>query len=170
MPVPAVLLRAQFALARARGLTDILAAEAKLYGVPVWVADGIASRETGYRNILGDWVSGSGYHGVGLVQVDIQHPIAREARDSGSWKVAPRPLVTYGMHLLADYHQQVRKALPLLTEEAGWKVASSAYNCGVGPAVEGSVKHASSDFHTTGRSYGRDVMERAATFRKIRGL
>lgn len=170
MPVPAVLLRAQFALARARGLTDLIAAEAKAAGVPVWIADGIASRETNYVNRLGDYVAGSGYHGVGLVQVDIQHDFARALRDNGGWKTNPRLLVAYGMKLLSDYYCQVRRALPLLTEEAGWRVAASAYNCGVGPAIEGSVKHASSDYHTTGKNYGRDTMERAAIFRKIRGL
>ena len=125
----------------------------------------IASRETNCINELGDFQHGE-FHGVGIIQIDIQHPIAREARDSGSWKTNPEPLLEFGAQLLANNIAQARKALPHFNDQQLLKVAASGYNCGIARAITGA-KHGDSDKATTLKNYGRDVIARMAIFEEL---
>ena len=125
----------------------------------------IASRETNCINELGD-PQGGEFHGVGIIQIDIQHPIARAARDSGSWKTNPDPLIDFGAGLLETNIATARQKFPNFTHEQQLKIAASGYNCGMARAVSGAL-HGDSDKHTTGHDYGRDVMTRMAIFEEL---
>ena len=126
---------------------------------------GIASRETNCVNELGDVQDGKA-HGVGIIQIDIQHPIARQARDNGTWKTNPDPLIEFGAQILAQNIQKARKELPTFTAQEQLKVAASGYNCGIDRAISGA-QDGDSDEHTTGHNYGRDVIARMAIFDEL---
>ena len=105
-------------------------------------------------------------HGVGIVQIDIQHKVARDARDSVGWKTDPEPLIAFGGKLLADNIARARAAFGNLGETQSLKIAASGYNCGLGSAINGA-RHGDSDKFTTHGDYGRDVMTRMAMFDEL---
>jgi hypothetical protein len=125
----------------------------------------IASRETNCTNILGDVQHGQA-HGVGIVQIDIQHPIALQARNSGSWKTNPGPLIDFGAQLLQNNIAKVQQKFPDLDAQEQLKIAASGYNCGVERAIT-SAQQGDSDLRTTGKDYGADVMARMAIFEEL---
>ena len=125
----------------------------------------IASRETNCINELGD-PRGGEMHGVGIIQIDIQHSIARKARDTGSWKTNPDPLIDFGAQILQDNIKKSKQEFPNLNEHQQLKIAASGYNCGMVNAISGA-RHGDSDLHTTGKDYGRDVMTRMAIFEEL---
>src|SRR5262252_2421269 len=69
--------------------------------LPATLLFAIASRETNCTNELGDYRDGAA-HGVGIIQIDIQHDIALRARDDGTWKTNPDPLIDFGAEMLAQ--------------------------------------------------------------------
>jgi hypothetical protein len=149
----------------ASGLMSDLRSAASTYGVSLALVVAIASRETNCQNILGD-MRGGEFHGVGLMQIDIQHDIARQARDSGSYKTAPAPLICFGVAMLADNQTKAARYLPDVGK-AGWqKIAASGYNCGITSAIA-NAKAGDSDKGTTGHDYGADVMRRKAILEPI---
>ncbi len=89
------------------------------------------------------------FHGVGIVQIDIQHPIAREARDSGSWKTNPDPLIGFGAQILASNIRTAKNDFPVFDQQQVLKIAASGYNAGIGNAISGA-KQGDSDKLTTG--------------------
>jgi len=126
----------------------------------------IASRETNCQNILGDVQKGEA-HGVGIIQIDIQHPIALHARDSGTWKTNPGPLIDFGTTLLAANVIQVKHVLPQLTAPNDiLRIAAAGYNCGVGRAIQGAGQ-GDPDKFTTGKDYGQDVIARMNIFEDL---
>ena len=125
----------------------------------------IASRETNCINELGDFQHGE-FHGVGIIQIDIQHPLARQARDSGSWKTDPDPLIAFGAKMLRDNIDKAKSAFPDFTDEQCEKIAASGYNSGIERAIA-AAHHGDSDKPTTGHNYGRDVMTRKAIFEEL---
>jgi hypothetical protein len=125
----------------------------------------IASRETNCVNELGD-VQGDGAHGVGIVQIDIQHPIALQARDDGGWRTNPDPLIAFGALLLASNIHQAMNVFPGLSPDRYLKIAASGYNCGMGNAISGQ-RNGDSDQRTTHGNYGADVMARMAIFQQL---
>jgi hypothetical protein len=70
---------------RASGFDLLLTEFGAANNLPTAFVFAIASRETNCKNILGD-KRPDGFHGVGIIQIDIQHPIALAARDSGAWQ------------------------------------------------------------------------------------
>lgn len=150
---------------RKTGFGEKLDKAAVKHGFPKPFFFAIASRETNCRNILGDLRNGE-FHGVGIVQIDIQHSIARKARDSGSWKTNPDLLIDFGAQLLENNLARARKEFPLLTPGEQLKIAASAYNCGIARAISGQ-RQGDSDRQTTGKDYGRDVMARMTIFEKL---
>ncbi len=114
----------------------------------------IASRETNCVNELGDFQGGEA-HGVGIVQIDIQHDIARQARDSGSWRTNPDPLIAFGAQLLADNVAAVNNRFPALSSDQQLKIAAAGDGTG------------DCDIHTTQHNYGADVMARKALFDEL---
>lgn len=126
----------------------------------------IASRETNCQNILGD-KQADGFHGVGVIQIDIQHPIALAARDSGSWQTSPGPLIKFGCTLLAADIIQVKHVLPQLSATNDiLRVAASGYNCGIERAIR-AAGQGNADKFTTGGDYGQDVVARMTMFQDI---
>jgi hypothetical protein len=125
----------------------------------------IASRETNCINEMGDRQNGE-FHGVGIIQIDIQHPIARQARDDESWRTNPDPLIAFGAQMLAQNIHAARATFPDFSDNEQLKVAASGYNCGISRAISGA-RNGDSDQHTTGRDYGRDVMGRMAIFEEL---
>lgn len=135
-----------------------LGQQATAHGFPIPFFFAIASRETNCKNILGDHD-----HGVGIIQIDIQHAIARQARDNGTWKTNPDPLIAFGAQMLADNIKRAQHTFPHFTSQQHLKIAASGYNCGMGNAINGA-QNGDSDIHTAGHNYGRDVMARMAIF------
>jgi hypothetical protein len=158
-------LAAQLADLKRTGLDKKLAAAAKAAGIEYPFLLAVASRESGCRNQLGDYRGGLA-HGIGILQIDVQHPIALHARDTGSWWPNPDPLIAFGAALLASNLKSVRALRPSFTDAQAHKISASAYNCGLGNALAGSAK-GDSDKFTTGGSYGRDVMDRMAIFQDL---
>ena len=135
-------------------------------GLPTAFMFAIASRETNCSNILGDFQNGEA-HGVGIIQIDIQHPIALQARDSGTWQTNPGPLVNFGCTLLAADIIQVKHVLPNLTDPNDiLHVAAAGYNCGIGRAIQ-AAGQGNPDKFTTGGDYGKDVMASMLIFQDI---
>ena len=149
---------------RDTGFADKLAHHANAHGFPVAYFYAIASRETNCVNELGDFQGGEN-HGVGIVQIDIQHDIARQARDSGSWKTNPDPLIEFGAQILASNIGQARHHFPAFDQHQVLKIAASGYNGGMGRAIP-DAEQGDSDRRTTGHDYGADVMARMAIFEK----
>ena len=150
---------------RHTGFAPKLEAQATAKNFPASFFFAIASRETNCINELGDHQH-DGFHGVGIVQIDIQHPLARQARDSGSWKTNPDPLIEFGAQILKDNIAAAKAAFQNLGEDQVLKIAASGYNCGVKRAIE-AARNGDSDKPTTGHNYGRDVMTRKAIFDEL---
>ena len=150
---------------RQTGFADKLEQHATAHGFPTPFFFAIASRETNCLNILGDPQHGE-FHGVGIIQIDIQHPIAREPRDSGSFKANPDPLIEFGAQLLEDNINQAKQNFPDFDDEEQLKVAASGYNCGMPRAIKSALE-GDSDKRTTQHNYGRDVMTRMAVFEEL---
>lgn len=147
------------------GLLGRLKIAADANGLPLAFVVAIASRETNCNNILGDWQGGE-HHGVGIMQIDVQHDIARKMRDDGSWKWNPQPLIDFGCALLAQNLLTVQSHLPALPLAVQQQIAAAGYNCGVQRAI-GAAMAGDPDSKTTGKDYGRDTMARMAVFEQL---
>ena len=166
MPTPGkMILLSQLHSLEHTGFRAKLETAAAAHGLPAAYVFAVASRETNCHNILGDFQGGQ-FHGVGIMQIDIQHQIARDARDNGSWKTHPEPLLAFGAKLLHDNIAQAAHRFPNFTPTQHLKIAASGYNAGMGGAISGAV-HGDSDLHTTGHDYGRDVMARMGIFEEL---
>ena len=144
-----------------------LKAQAEANGFPASYFFAIASRETNCVNMLGDLQNGE-MHGVGIVQIDIQHQIAKQARDDGSWKTNPDPLIAFGAALIKNNLAAARQAFPQLSLDDQMKIAASGYNCGVQSAIA-AQHNGDCDSRTTHKDYGKDVMARKALFDQLLG-
>lgn len=162
MPPSSKEIQTQLSRLHQAGFYDMLTRNATANGLLPTFFFAIASRETNCRNILGDYKDKQA-HGVGMVQIDVQHSIAQQARDNGSWLTNPEPLIAFGAQLLAANIQQARQTFPHLTADQHLKIAASGYNCGMARAISGQ-QAGDSDQHTTGRDYGADVLARKALF------
>lgn len=167
MNVSVAEIKRQLARLRTSGFDRLLATSAAAHAFPAAYYYGIASRETNCRHILGDRRA-DGYHGVGIVQIDIQHDIARRMRDDGTWKTHPEQLIVFGAELLYHNIAAARHAFPTFTNRQHLKIAASGYNCGIARAIDGS-HHGDSDHKTTGGDYGADVMGRTLAFSELTG-
>jgi hypothetical protein len=147
------------------GFDAKLKAQADAKGLTPSLLYAIASRETNCVNEQGDFQNGEA-HGVGIIQIDIQHDIARLARDSGSWRTDPDPLISFGAGLLATNIAAVAVAFADLDHDGQLKIAASGYNCGIQNAIA-SARSGDRDARTTGRNYGQDVMARKAIFDEL---
>lgn len=152
---------------RHNGLLDLLKAAAEASGLPLSYVVAIASRETNCTNELGD-LQGGQFHGVGILQGDIQHPEVKRWRDDGSWKSDPHIVINWCVALLAAGVKEVRAAWAgdIIGGDEVLKCAASGYNCGVERALAGDDA-GDSDLHTTGKDYGQDVMARKKVFDQL---
>ena len=148
------------------GFDLLLAQSGAAHGLPTAFMFAIASRETNCTNMLGDIQNGQA-HGVGIIQIDIQHPIALQARDSGTWQTNPGPLIDFGTTLLAADIIQVKHVLPNLTNlNDVLRIAAAGYNCGIGRAIQ-AAGQGNPDRSTTGGDYGQDVIARMLIFQDL---
>jgi hypothetical protein len=167
MPTPAKSqLLTQLHGLRNTGFADKLEQHATAHNLPTAFFFAIASRETNCQNILGDKIKGV-FHGVGIIQIDVQHQIARTARDTGSWKTNPDPLIEFGAQMLADNIKLARQKFSGLTAEQHLKIAAGGYNAGMGNAIKGQREFGDSDRRTAHGDYGGDVLNRMALFAEL---
>jgi hypothetical protein len=152
------------------GLLIYLRAAAEAHGLPVGYVVAVASRETNCVNELGDYQGGQ-YHGVGIMQRDIQHPEAKQARDDGSWKTPAgiKLLVDADVEELAQNCGTVRGYFDDVTEDDVLRIAADGYNDGISRALRDANDGGDPDRHTTGHDYGEDVMARKAVFDVLLG-
>lgn len=162
----------QYARAVSKSWLPVFQAEARTYGLTTALALAIASRETGNRNIRGDFRGGQ-YHGFGLMQIDRgTDPAWCEAWTAEN----AEPGITRGCQIWAQKLAQARAAqrkqasvkgrvfvLPELAEDELRRLATAAYNCGLWSAYHYSKKQ-SPDSSTTGKDYSRNVYDRAMVF------
>jgi hypothetical protein len=145
---------------KATGFDIKLDRAAKANGLQTAFFFAMASRATSCRNTLFN-VKKGGPHGVGIVQVDIRHPIAKMACDTGTWKTDPDPLIEFAARLLSADILQVQHNLPILHGNEVLKVVASGYNCGIARALRAAgSSRGDSDVFTTGKDYGKDVIAR----------
>lgn len=141
MNISPLILKGQYLSAHARWA--FIADVERRYGLPAFLLFAVGSRETNLRNVIGD-----GGHGFGVFQ-----------RDNRSWHVGPS--------YLNDVRKQAEDAATLLKANYAalkdWKAACSAYNCGLGGTRKSLAAGHDSDYRTTGKDYGRDVMARRAS-------
>jgi hypothetical protein len=146
--------------------------------VDVALAQAVASRETGMRNIAGD-----GGHGRGIVQIDDRFhgdwlgsvrgcrsgssiPVFRSARPAGRVPTISAGLA-YGVAMLeANVAECKRRGVH---EGHRMSVAISGYNAGITGAINAYMAHgrtpAAADRATTGGDYAADVIARARVLR-----
>lgn len=162
----------QYARAVSKEWLAVFQAEARTYGLTTALALAIASRETGVRNIRGDFRSGK-YHGFGLMQIDRGTDLAW----CEAWTAEnATPGIKRGCQIWASKLAQARASqrkqasvkgrafvLPELAEDELRRLATAAYNCGLWSAYHYS-KRQNPDSSTTGKDYSRSVYDRAIVF------
>ena len=150
---------AQLQHLRATGFDQKLAAAAAAHGLAPALVFAIASRETGCRNLLGDIHRGEA-RGVGILQIDVQFPIARRARNDGTWATNPDPLIAFGVAMLAGNLAAAERDFPLLPRPEQLRIAADGYHEGMGRAARLRSAGPDPDSETAGGNYGRDVVAR----------
>lgn len=162
----------QYARAISKEWLPVFQAEARTYGLTTALALAIASRETGVRNIRGDFRGGQ-YHGFGLMQIDRGTDLAW----CEGWTAEnATPGIKRGCQIWASKLAQARASqrkqasvkgrafvLPELAEDELRRLATAAYNCGLWSAYHYSKKQ-NPDSSTTGKDYSRNVYDRAIVF------
>lgn len=161
MPTPEEL-RVELARANTSGLVTLCHLAERRHGLPRALMLAVASRETGCRDIVGDFG-----HGRGVFQIDdrFHHDWLDRHDAAGPGAVPPLAAAAeLAAALLAGGLDVARKQA--LTDEAAVKFAAAAYNAGVGGALDG-LRRGNPDLATTGRNYGADVVQRMRTFRAL---
>ncbi len=133
------------------------------YSIPASVIAGIGSRESHWGLALTPPTpagTGDGGHGRGLMQIDDRWHIP--FIQSGKWADAGENII-YGCAVLKtsiDY--MIKKGMPK-GFNAIW-AGIAGYNCGPKRAYDGVSQGYGPDYYTTGRDYGKNVLERAGWF------
>lgn len=165
----------QYETAKNSNWLDFFEEAHEKYNLPVELLLAIASRESGMRNIVGD--HGRGF---GLMQIDSgAFPLWCK---TDAWQ-NPRNGIFKGALVLSDniktvhrlqgkrcwktWGGKVRYTAPKgLSTEQVMRVAIAGYNTGVGNSLWGQLL-GTPDRTTTGGDYSRDVLQRAADFRRL---
>ncbi|MCW2963495.1 MAG: hypothetical protein JWO17_747 [Actinomycetia bacterium] len=161
MPTPEEL-RVELARATTLGLVTLCRSAEKRHGLPRALMLAIASRETGCRDIVGDFG-----HGRGVFQIDDRFHHEWLAAHAAAAPGALPPLkaaAELAATLLAGGLDVARTRA--LKDEAAVKFAACAYNAGTGGALDG-LRRGDPDLATTGRDYGSDVVRRMRAFRAL---
>lgn len=174
----AQLQRQRYALPRTwRAAIRAVAAMPSTPHVDYYLLLAVMSRETGMRNIVGD-----GGHGRGGWQLDDRYqgtflastPGCKQGTSTPRYRSAASvglvPTVTAGarrcaMILEANIVETGRAGVPFGHR---LQVAVSAWNAGMGGAMEGWRNLHNSDALTTGHDYAADVLARASALRAAR--
>lgn len=165
------LIQKQYDRADAKGYIEMIKRVSKERGVDPALGLGIASRETGIRNIIGDRG-----RGAGLMQVDIGTDAAFKA--SGAWKDAEASF-RRGLDIFEEKLRSLQTmagktmsvgghkfTVPKLEGDQLTQTALAMFNSGWWAPYHVS-KGRSPDFGTTGGDYSADVLQRADVFRSL---
>lgn len=171
----------------ARELAPFFAKAALARNVPARLLVGIASRESDFGRALrrdgtGDYsvrtsksspasmpYAGPDGHakdglgwGRGIMQIDYAfHDFARGSK----WR-DPEANIDYGAKVLRDaYNHKLTIAGAGGNDALRWRIATAAYNAGVGGATKGLKERQNPDSRTTGGDYSADVGRRANDLR-----
>lgn len=145
---------ADLARALAAGWLPVFGTAEAAEGLPAGILTAVASRETGMKDIVGD-----AGHGRGVFQIDDRSHRAwlasHGAADGGTPDVSAAATYAAGL---------VRSALDAaqaqgVPDSDRLKIALSAYNAGFTAALR-AYRNGDSDAVTTGKDYGRDVLQR----------
>jgi soluble lytic murein transglycosylase-like protein len=151
-------LRKQFDAAAEKGWLQYFECAAQQYAFDVALLLAIASRETNVRNIRGDWRDGA-YHGYGLMQVDIQ----TDPEFCLAWTPEDvKGSVLRGAAILDSKRKYLaQKGITDL------RAIAAAYNTGEGNVTRSVVAGLDPDRTTTGKDYGKDVVDRMKAFSRL---
>ena len=124
----------------------------------------IGSRESAWGLLLapkGPSGTGDGGYGRGIMQIDAEfHP---EFISTGKWR-DPRENLTYGIEkVLRPYYDYLDRNTNLQGMEL-LRAALASYNAGPGNVMAAYNAGLDVDYYTTGRDYGKDVLDRAGWF------
>jgi hypothetical protein len=148
------------------GCFDPMQASAKKHGLPLEFVCAIASRETNCANELGDFHDGV-YYAVGVMQIDIQHGIAREAMVDQSWKDYPDALIEFGCALLSGNRAAIQARFPDLLQIQALKLTAASYSVRMSASdiehLEGGLDNIRASYRCV--AYAADVMGRMPTFK-----
>ncbi|HEY4347498.1 MAG TPA: peptidoglycan-binding protein [Gaiellaceae bacterium] len=158
-------LAAEVETARANGWIPLMRRAEKRHKLPQGLLLAIASRETDMRDIVGDVG-----HGRGLFQIDDRfHTEWLAEHGAGSPGTVP-PIVA-----AADLAGSMLASNMTFGSGEGvgagevLRFGCSAYNAGAGNAIKG-FREGDCDRRTTGKDYGRDVLERLAAVQGLTGI
>jgi peptidoglycan hydrolase-like protein with peptidoglycan-binding domain len=153
-------LKRQIGIASTRGWAPIMNQAERRHKLPVGLLIAIASRETDMNDIVGD-----NGHGRGLFQIDDRaHTdwLSQHGAGGKGKKPSVADAAEFAAALLASNRSFGQKNG--IGRKDLLKFACSAYNAGAGGALAGQ-QGGDSDARTTGRDYGRDVLERLAVIK-----
>lgn len=157
-------LKSHFNEIRFRGYEAIIGDAAQEFEIQPSIIAGVGSRESFWGLILsppGPAGVGDSGHGRGLMQIDDgAHEFAR----TGPWR-DPRKNVFFGCQLLAGNRESLRREG--LSGRFLLKATLASYNAGLGGVQRALRDGDDPDSRTTGRDYGKDVMDRAGWFQKF---
>lgn len=128
------------------------------------VVAAIGSRESAWGLLLspkGPNGTGDQGHGRGLMQIDDR--FHQQFIRSGKWS-DPRENITYAINqVLAPNYNQLAQTTNLQGVEL-LRATLASYNAGLGNVTDAIKQGLDPDYYTTGRDYGRDVLNRAGWF------
>ncbi len=157
-------LKRQISRASTRGWAPIMNQAERRHKLPVGLLIAIASRETDMNDIVGD-----NGHGRGIFQIDDRaHTdwLSQHGAGGKGTKPSVADAAEFAAALLASNRSFGQKNG--IGRKDLLKFACSAYNAGAGGALAGH-QGGDSDARTTGRDYGRDVLERLAVIKDGNG-
>ena len=160
MKINAGELKRQIGIAGTRGWAPIMNQAERRHKLPAGLLIAIASRETDMNDIVGD-----NGHGRGLFQIDDRAHTDWLSQHGARGKGTKPPVADaaeFAAALLASNRSFGQKNG--IGRKDLLKFACSAYNAGAGGALAGK-QGGDSDARTTGRDYGRDVLERLAAIK-----
>jgi peptidoglycan hydrolase-like protein with peptidoglycan-binding domain len=160
MKINANELRRQIGRAGSRGWAPIMNQAERRHKLPAGLLIAIASRETDMNDIVGD-----NGHGRGLFQIDDRaHTdwLSQHGAKGAGTKPSVADAAEFAAALLASNRSFGQRNG--IARKDLLKFACSAYNAGAGGALAGH-QAGDSDARTTGRDYGRDVLERLAAIK-----
>lgn len=124
----------------------------------------IGSRESAWGLLLspkGPGGTGDGGHGRGLMQIDDR--FHTEFINSGKWR-DPKENMNYGIEsVLKPNYNYLDRNTNLQGKEL-LRAALASYNAGLGNVMDAYEAGLDVDYYTTGKDYGRDVLDRAGWF------
>jgi soluble lytic murein transglycosylase-like protein len=145
-------LRLQLERAHDNGWLEYFEKAGKQTGVSRTTLIGIASRESGIQNIVGNEK-----HGYGIMQInDHDHWKWLQTHDMG---MDPESNIEYAAQVLYNF---------LVYFKNDYRKAVAAYKVGTRNVEIAANKGLDPDLYTPGKDYGKDILARTEIFRELR--